>query len=210
MKNIESILFELIENKSFDELNQEEKNLVLSHMNESAYNELYHSNLLAKSISVSTDNSSINPRQKAKVMEHFRQKHARVPIYQKSIALWKVAASFIVSIIGLYLYMNTLKTKSNSPSLAARDTIYIEKSIQGPQIFDTVYIYTKELVQHKLNTKNQAFHSIKDSQTELNPMTESNGLHQLSVIEYNEPINNKKGNSIKDDSLINSIGFATL
>jgi hypothetical protein len=210
MKNIESILFELNDHKSFDELNQEEKTLVLNQMSESAYNELYLSNLLAKSISLSADKYKINSNQKEKVMEHFKQKQSSIPIYQTPIALWKVAASFIVSMMGLYLYMNSLKTSNYSHSLATSDTIYIEKNIQGPQIFDTVYIYTKELVQNKLSKKTKNEFSTKSSQNEINPMPEYSGLHQLSVSEFNEPINNKKGNSIKEDSLISSIGFATL
>lgn len=210
MKNIESILFELIDHKSFDELNQEEKTLVLNQMSESAYNELYQSNLLAKSISLSAGKSKINTNQKEKVMEHFRQKQSSIPIYQTPIALWKVAASFIVSMIGLYLYMNSLKTSNYSHSLATSDTVYIEKNIQGPQIFDTVYIYTKELVHNKLYNKNKPSMSTDITQKEYHPLSEYSGLHQLSVTEYNEPINNKKGNSIKEDSLISSIGFATL
>ncbi len=210
MKNIESTLFELIENKAFDELNQEEKNLVLSQMNESDYSALYQSNLLAKSISFGEDKSNINTNQKEKVMAHFRQKQSQVSILQQPIALWKVAASFVVSMMGLYLYMNTMKTTNNSNFLASKDTVYIEKNIPGPQIFDTVYIYTKELVQNKLNKKNKPLMSTDITQKEYHPMPEYSGLHQLSVTEYNEPINNKKGNSIKEDSLISSIGFATL
>jgi hypothetical protein len=210
MENIPNIIFELLAQKPFSELSEQEKEQVLPYLDAAAYEELRSATLLGNTMQLKQDKISINKQQKVQLMERLQQKNQKDLWYNTMVPIWKVAALFLVFFGLSYLSFFRKKSVSSSSLLAQIDTVYIEKNIPAEKIYDTVYlsVKTKDYSQSKGVEKQEEELENKDTFQMSLPL--QMGLNTLSVTDYNKSINNKKGRSIKDDSLVSTIGFVTL
>lgn len=209
MKNIPSAIFDLVATKPFDELTETEKKLVLSHITELDYNELHEGALITNSIVFTEGISEDNKERKELVLNSFKRKNTKLNVLHTPIALWKVAASFLITTACMYWYFNSKNVVNKNAYLTLADTVYIEKQIQGPTVFDTVYLPLEKNAVTKLVSKSGLTKSVATKQHDYETVANT-GLNRLSVSDLENNINSKKGKNIKEDSLISNLGFATL
>lgn len=211
MENIPSPIFDLVNQKDFETLTAQEKAKVLAYLNEEEYNELRQGVLLSEALVFNEQQVPDNDAQKELLLNRLKQKHHAIMWWQTPVALWKVAASFLLfGLIG-YFYINAKTGQSRTPLLAHADTVYLEKLLPAEKVYDTVYLKQAVNVVKREKPK-QADYQTQQSrqQPEDNILPSVNNLNLLSVSDYDKVINNKKGKSIKDDTLITTIGFVTL
>jgi hypothetical protein len=210
MENIPNIIFELLAQKPFRQLSEQERVQVLPYIDALAYEELRSATLLGKAMQLNQDKWNSNAQQKAQLMERLKQKNQKGLWYNKQIPLWKVVALFLAFMGLLYLSFFMRKPVSSGSLLAQIDTVYIERNIPAEKIYDTLYlsIKTKDHSQSKTIIKQEEKLANRDSFPISVPS--QMGLNTLSVADYNKSINSKTGKSIKDDSLVSTIGFVTL
>lgn len=215
MENIPSFIFDLVNQKDFETLTAQEKAKVLAYLNEEEYNELRQGVLLSEALVFNEQQISSNNAQKELLLHRLKQKHQPFMWWQTPVALWKVAASFLLfGLIG-YFYINAKTGYNNKKVFAQTDTVYLEKLLPAEKVYDTVYLEQREGILRHEKPKQQAanYEAQQDEEKELvndNALPNVNNLNLLSVGDYDKAINNKKGKSIKDDTLITTIGFVTL
>ena len=213
MENIPSPIFDLVNQKDFETLTTQEKAKVLAYLSEDEYNELRQGVLLSEALVFNEQQIPGNDAQKELLLRRLKQKHNAFMWWQMPVALWKVAASFLLfGLIG-YFSINAKTGHNNKNLLAQTGTVYLEKLLPAEKVYDTVYLkQTVSAVKHE-SPKQQAvtYKTPQNHQSvEDNALPNVNNLNLLSVSDYDKAINNKKGKSIKDDTLITTIGFVTL
>lgn len=210
MENIPNIIFELLAQKPFRQLSEQEREQVLPYLDALAYEELRSATLLGKAMQLNQDKWNSNAQQKAQLMERLKQKNQKGIWYNKQIPLWKVAALFLAFLGLLYLSFFMRKPVSSNSFLAQIDTVYIERNIPAEKKYDTIYlsVKTKDHSQSKTIIKQEE--KLENSDSFPISVPSQMGLNTLSVTDYNKSINSKTGKSIKDDSLVSTIGFVTL
>jgi hypothetical protein len=87
------------------------------------------------------------------------------------------------------------------------DTVFVEKEIPGEKIHDTVYIEYERKQKRNLEHLPVDYSSLPKQEINIPTM---NDINIIGIKEKDKPVNNAKGNSIKDDSLINAFQFVTL
>ncbi len=207
MENIPNIIFELLAQKPFNQLSEQEREQVLPYLDALAYEELRSATLLGKAMQLNQDNWSSNAQQKAQLMERLKQKGVW---YNKQIPLWKVAALFLSFMGLLYLSFFMRKPVSSGSFLAQIDTVYIERNIPTEKIYDTIYLSVKTKDHSQSKTIGKQDERLENRDSFPISVPSQMGLNTLSVTDYNKSINSKTGKSIKDDSLVSTIGFVTL
>ncbi len=208
MEQIPNIILDLLMTKSFDQLSASEKKEVFQWMDEANYKRLFEANQLLNHVAFNENDLNTNAKNKAILIEKIRDKSRKKSIAFYPIALWKVAASFLLfgNVAYFYLHYNV---KTDQPVyLTNTDTIYIERAnfLQDTQTYfhDTVgKLFYKD-------DSNKAKNHATYAQANVYGNDPNSETHQLSVSDYEKKLNNKKGSSIKDDSLIQTIGFTTL
>ncbi|MES2379924.1 MAG: hypothetical protein V4538_02710 [Bacteroidota bacterium] len=213
MENIPSPIFDLVNQKDFEALTTQEKVKVLAYLSEEEYNELRQGVLLSEALVFNEQQIPSNDAQKELLLHRLKQKHNAFMWWQTPVALWKVAASFLLFGLMGYFYLHTKTGQNNKSLLAQTDTVYLEKLLPAEKIYDTVYLkQTVSAVKHEKPKQQAASYETPQNQqsVEDNALPNVNNLNLLSVSDYDKAINNKKGKSIKDDTLITMIGFVTL
>lgn len=211
MESIPNHLFDLLNEKDFEELTPEEQSDVLAYMDKQTYTSMHIAALAAKSF-FKEEPVMVNPNQLHHLLKKVEVKQYKTPtiVWNKPIALWKAAAIFLL--LGGGWLIHTLATKNLTPQttfITQLDTVFVEKEIPGETIHDTVYI---EYERKQQRTKKH--HELPIEYSSL-PIQEVNipamsDVNIVGVQEKDKPANTIKGNSIKDDSLINAFGFVTL
>ncbi len=213
MENIPSFIFDLVNQKDFETLTAPEKTKVLAYLSEEEYNELRQGVLLSEAVVFNEQQIPGNDAQKELLLRRLKQKHQPFMWWQTPVALWKVAASFLLfGLIG-YFYINAKTGHTNKKVLAQTDTVYLEKLLPAEKVYDTVYLkQTVTAVRHEKPKQQTASYRTPQNQQSVddNALPGVNNLNLLSVSDYDKVINNKKGKSMKDDTLITTIGFVTL
>jgi hypothetical protein len=155
---------------------------------------------------------TINSKQLDILLKKVDAKQHKTPsiVWNKPIALWKAAAIFLL--LGGGWLIHTLATKNLPPQttfITQLDTVFVEKEIPGETIHDTVYIeYERKQQRAKKHQELPIeYSSIPAQEVNIPAMSDVN---IVGVKEKDKPANTIKGNSIKDDSLINAFGFVTL
>jgi hypothetical protein len=129
-------------------------------------------------------------------------------VWNRPIALWKAAALFLLLGGGWLVFVLTNKnTVIQTSYITKLDTVFVEKEIPGEKIHDTVYIEYER--KQKRNLEHLPIDNSSLPKQEINIPT-MNDINIIGIKEKDKPVNNAKGNSIKDDSLINAFQFVTL
>ncbi len=210
MENIPSIIFDLLGKKPFEQLTEQEKTLMLQHLNEAEYEELRNATLLSHSFKINEEKLPANNKQKDLLMSRFRQKNKNVALIYRPIVLWKVAASFLLILGICYFYVSLKNMNTNIQYLSQVDTIYIDKIVPAEKIFDTIYLNQIPKIRGGKKQAREVNDESEMTNSENIVIENNSGLNALSISDYDNPINNKKGKSIKEDSLISAFGFVTL
>lgn len=212
MESIPNHLFDLLNEKDFEELTLEEQSNVLLHMDKQTYTSMHKAAVAAYAFFEEEEPLILNPNQLQNLLKKAEDKQYNMPtlVWNKPIALWKAAAIFLL--LGGGWFIHTLATKNlphRTSFITQLDTVFVEKEIPGEIIHDTVYIeYERKQQRNKKHHQLPIEYSSIPKQ-EVNIPTMSD-VNIVGMQEKDEPANRIKGNSIKDDSLINAFGFVSL
>jgi hypothetical protein len=214
MEHIPNHLFDLLDQKDFKTLNAEEQASVLACMDEQTYTSMRNATIVSHRYFEDEQSEVVNPKQLQYLLNKVdaQQAHETGIVWNKPIAMWKVAAMFLLLGGGWLVFMLANQHKVVHTSYITQlDTVFVEKEVPAEKIHDTVYIEYERKHQRKQMHPEERL----PSESYSTPVRETNivSISDVNIVhlkEKDEPINNKKGNSIKDDSLINAFGFVTL
>lgn len=214
MEHIPEHLFDLLNEKDFGALNAAEKASVLSCMDEQTYTSMHKASVFSHRYFEDEQPPKVNPKQLQYLLAKVdaQQPHTPAIVWNKPIALWKVASMFILLGGGWLVFILANQQKVVHTSYITQlDTVFVEKEIPAEKIHDTVYIeyerkHQRQQVHHEERLPSESY----STQVQETNIVSISDVNIVNVKEKDEPINNKKGNSIKDDSLINAFGFVTL
>lgn len=140
-EHIPPIIFDWIEERAFASLSTTEKAMVLEHLSEYEYNELY---LSAFYIRKSMEAGSTSGQQPVKLslLKTFDHTHSgRHRILPFMNMFWKVAAVFLLFMTGWLCHYLSGYRQNPSEIMADADTLYItQKTSDLMSIFDTIHI----------------------------------------------------------------------
>lgn len=209
MNHIPDELFNLLENKNWQALLDNEKAFVLKFISEEEYIEMHHA-------FVETElHFKKNQQQKApdKIVKNLTEIYHNNYQKSKMIPIWQAAAVFIGMIgISIYFYTHQKIVEKKIVSII-HDTLYVPQmaSLQT-KITDTVIVYKYINGSKNITTMNSN-----------NELVEQNYENNTNEIEITVPLirtmspetilsNSKiiKNKSIKEDSLVQKIGFASI
>lgn len=214
MENIPNHLFDLLNEKDFQKLTAEEQASVLAHMDEHTYTSMRTASVFSHQFFKEEETVKANPVHLQQLLKKVEAKHLTEPtiVWNKPVALWKVAALFLLLGGGWMVFILANKNQVvRTAYITQLDTVFVEKEIPAQKIHDTVYIE----YERKQQRQNKHHEERLPTEYSSNPAQEVNippitDMNIVGLKEKDEPVNNKKGKSIKDDSLINAFGFVTL
>ncbi|MES2558805.1 MAG: hypothetical protein V4590_03640 [Bacteroidota bacterium] len=214
MEHIPDHLFDLLNQKDFQALNPEEQSSVLAVMDEPTYASMRKASVVSRQFFAEEKSTPVKPEYLQQLLKkaEAKQQHEPTIVWNKPIALWKVASLFLLLGGGWMVFMLANKNQVVRTSYITQlDTVFVEKEVPGEKIHDTVYIEyeRKQQRQHTRgeNRSHKDYSSVPTGDASLPVISDVNIVR---IKEKDEPINNSKGNSIKDDSLINAFRFVTL
>jgi hypothetical protein len=210
MEHIPDYLFDLLNQKDFDELTSEEHSIVLSIMDKDTYSSMRAASHAARQFLEDEYPVFIPSNQLDQILKEVERKKMDEPtiVWNRPIALWKAAALFLLLGGGWLVFVLTNKnTVIQTSYITKLDTVFVEKEIPGEKIHDTVYIEYER--KQKRNLEHLPIDNSSLPKQEINIPT-MNDINIIGIKEKDKPVNNAKGNSIKDDSLIQSFKFVTL
>lgn len=220
MKNESKLPVEIIEwsgSKSFASLSAVEQNFVKKFISEEEYNEVFNTQ---KEVALyynedKTLNPSLNVKQK--LDDAFRKKHAEPKsLWLQPVALWKVAAVFLVVFSASCLYLKKNAGSQSSTSLLVHDTIFVEKKIEAiKHILDTVVEYRyagtlKESARKRSKAVFEAVDERKDTAILWRTRNENIGIRTLQPEDLIKELPNNNGKSMQEDELVKRFSYAKI
>lgn len=210
---------ELLEQKAFEELSEDEKSFVLDHLTEAEYREQHHLLWVVKK-ELTEEAKTLHAKNQIRLnalealrMKQKKKKSKVIPLWLNyKIPLWSaVAAILLVFILTTPLIINTeINENRTKDRLAMRDTIYIEKLVNdtieiakpADTIIKIVYAPRKASSPFKEVTKTPEF----------SPKTKSiiplENEFISSFEEVGSPLlleNSKTGKSLSEDPIARSV-----
>ncbi|MEZ4805288.1 MAG: hypothetical protein R2852_07350 [Bacteroidia bacterium] len=207
-KMIPEEIFDYLEDYTFDELNLQQKELVLKAMTAEEYMELF-SVISELKIKKQSDGHAIKESNIASLMQAFESKHTTASKSKKVVYMqwWNIAAVLVLGSL-LAVFLNTFNKKTLETGLTLKpdiDTIYVTKLIASESpIADTVFVEVPVYKKSKSRYKKVEMASTDETRGIFPPSE-----HVVSLDEINDLANIQKGNSLKEESLLKEIGMFT-
>lgn len=211
MNQLPNFIFELAKLKDFDQLNEHEKKEVLQYLSREDYIQMREGTLILKPFEFNSNQLTEKHENKLALMQLLKTKKKRHQWQNTPIELWKVAASFVLLLMIGALFLKTNLKNEKLVYLTTNDTIYIKQSPLLDTIFksivkyDTIYKKSKENTIHTNSSPTEI-----SSNYAIEQILSYDAIQAVKIETYGSTLNNKKGKNIKDDSLIQMIGFTTL
>ena len=210
-EHLPSEIFDWIETKAYSKLTDEQKQLVLKHLSEADYTQLFQA---AESLKTSINFESMDDtNSKNLLLSHFNKHHKTAKLVSlpgKRLVIWQAAAAVLFLVSGWLGYqLVDFKTQTISEQVAMVDTVYVDREVKTPAdvIHDTVILYkylNRKSAENTVNTP--AKETTKPSELPLN----SGEMQVMSLEELNNTANKRRHNSMKDDSLLKKFGFVAM
>jgi hypothetical protein len=183
-------IVELLESKNFEELSRSEKEMVLSEISEAEYIRRRNILFLAKKLQEKEKNISPNPLIKKQLMERmFIDSPVRVPLWQRSVPAWAMAASLCAVMLLSWFLMQ--KTNSNPPIFVEKKVILHDTIFQEINVPSIKYVTKTE----KIYIETEDFFNIHREEKNMNYL-------EYSPVNFAEnDILTSKGQSMAEDSL---------
>lgn len=205
-ENIPNEIFDWINTFSYQELNPKQQMFVSHWFSPNTYNLIHQ---VAKHASEENTRLSRKSSIKHHLLNKFELKYQSISWHQKAIPWWQPATIIILLLAIISSLLVKQKPTNNRNLLALTDTIYIEKQMESAPIYihDTVYLNEKKTM--KLEGKTTVLSEYKEHKTYKNTTIPNHILVQgIDALESTS--NQIKGNSLKDDTLLNTYGFVRL
>ncbi|TNE79204.1 MAG: hypothetical protein EP332_11950 [Bacteroidetes bacterium] len=199
-------IYEWLENRSFEQLNQHEQKTVLLEMSAQDYNDMHQAIRL-----LDGQNTQHSTRGKEAVWENIthelKEKRNPVPVWLSyRMPVGWAATVFLAMAFGFaVLYFSETPPAQTETKQILHDTLLVEVPVkESVLVHDTVYLTKKES-----EAKPKAeIAEVKPNQT-VNASLEPE-LHIEMLSDSKKPANELKGNSLHYDSLAAKIGFVCL
>lgn len=211
MNHLPNRIFELAQQKSFNALTETEVKEVLTYIRKTDYNDLHEGAKLGRLLEYKSPQANSQYTKKLELIKKLKAQPSNQNLLDYPIALWKVAASLLLILLigGIYLRSNLIPKQTIY--VASIDTLYIDK----PALIDTIIervIFHDTLFKDKIIMNDESMSYKKAIAIKSNEpyLLETGSIQQLKVTALGSELNSKKGKNIKDDTLINKIGFTTL
>ena len=199
MKNTDvlpDIIAELIQHKTFEELNESEKNLVLQYMAKEDYQDYSIASQLLKIDFQDESIDEIPP-----IFHQTFKSKSETKNHVLHIKAWQLAASLIL-ISSLWIFSLKLKSNPDSFSQLKRDTIYLTQQLPAEvvKVHDTVFIQNTVITEKKksIQKKDTAFLQTQPS------------IEELQIDQLNAVRNKRKNKGIKGDTLLKNFEFVRI
>jgi len=204
-------ILDWLEEKEFASLTNDERQQVLQYFSEEEYIDLH---AVRQSIRLNNPLGAITGREKSEkeLLKLLRMRKTNKVISLKKVVIWQAAAIalFIVSGV-LTFYMFSFRNAGGSSIMAITDTVYLNHDAvaQPVVIHDTFYIDLKEKAYKPHRIKQQRI-SAPAYTTKKRLLHDSTAAAVARSGHIQTSADAKKGNSIKDDSLVRKYSFVTL
>lgn len=207
-------IYDLIEAKDFEKLNDDEKEFVLQNLTKAEFCNMREAQkLLGDSLKIK--NELLPPAYiKSNLQQAFKEKTNINPILfivRKNVwDLMKVAAVLILVFSSAFAIQKYLSNSiNNTVYITKHDTIYVDNSTEVVKVFDTVIVYksiSSDIASRKSKT---TYDDVKSSDTSvILPSIKYFGIENLRNLRENAI--NKLGRSAAEDSLLRNIGFVRM
>jgi hypothetical protein len=220
MEHIPSYIFDWIESKHFDSLTESQRHEVTAWMTKEEYNELHRAAAGVKELKEEQPQPAIATREAlltAFDKRYIQPERQAKSIFFYSVPLWKVAAVFLLFGGGALWIILETRFHNAVSYITIKDTVYVPSYTANDEtikVKDTVYLpgdgsgkrtAKKTVVRHRVTVVSEEKLESTTSKVASLPGTNS------SFIKDKDALSNKpKGNSLKDDTLLQKFRFIGL
>jgi hypothetical protein len=207
-------IYDLIEAKDFEKLNDFEKEFVLQHMTKADFCNMREAKKILGD-SIKNQKDIVLPTYiKSNLQQAFKEKTNSNPflftVRRNVWDLMKVAAVLILVFSSAFVIQKYLSNRiDNTVYITKHDTIYVDNSTEVVKVFDTVIVYksiSSDIASRKSKTTYDDVKSIDTSV--ILPSVTNFGIENLRNLRENAI--NKLGRSAAEDSLLKNIGFVRM
>lgn len=207
-------ILELLNQKSYQQLSEIERELVLAHLSESEYIELHQAS--AHSLSYFKDEIKPSEMVRLQLAKAFAEQHQKpVSVFHYRIEIWKIAAILIpLFFAGIWTFNRQLSAQQLA-GIVVRDTIFVQQKIKDVQhIIDTVIEYRELAVKQKVKASRKqnidAHYLAQDTNLYRLQQQLNIGIRTLQAEDLNKSLEPKNGKSMEQDELLKHFSFAKI
>ncbi|MBI1307189.1 MAG: hypothetical protein GC181_11355 [Bacteroidetes bacterium] len=202
-------LFDLLLKGEFKTLTPLEKSFVLMHLSEEEFTEMQHVNQLLEKDRTPLTAKGMDAI-KSELLAEFDKKHGKHSSI-RPLRFWQAAAVILFLLLCGFVFRN-IKNSNNDlmsvgglkvPPKLIHDTVYMVQKTSPPEmqiVHDTLFVFKNEKHKGKIESQDKS-----SGLSEIGSDIFVRGADQV-----NEECNRLKGNSLKDDSLVQRFGFVSL
>lgn len=208
-KEINEQVFDWIEERSFSELTTTEKEVVLQCMTANEYDEIYSANNQLRQFQ-KDEKADRQAKTKVALLNKIEKENykSKTPIFLWQTNIWTRAASWII-LVALGWLLNWIisgPTKNEVITQLQIDTIYLDRTPKPQMVFADSTPQKPEYPSNAaFGLKRKTYISGVQSKK-----IEMDDLELLTLDKINETKNQSKGNSLRDDTLLNSFQVVSL
>lgn len=205
MNHIPDQLFNLLENKSWQELNETEKIYVLKHLTEDEYINL-HQLFFATQTIQKANHVEVPASIKRNLDKAFKKEHQKTLM----IPLWQAAAVFLIVFGAMMYYTLNLKNIEKGMVQTIHDTLYVPQIVESKsKTIDTLVVYkyveNKQLERRERKSEN-VVRNISSNHMDM-PVAL---IRTLDAEEIKSSLKRVKNKSMQEDTLYHKIGYASI
>ncbi|MCG9879544.1 MAG: hypothetical protein MH472_03000 [Bacteroidia bacterium] len=202
-ENIPSELFDWLNQSSFEQLNTEQQKTALTWFSPEEYNSLH---LASKTVTEEEQKIQRNANRKQQLLHYFESTHRKNETKFYHLSWIKIAALFLALLGIQFMWTKVYFGKQESQHICKIDTQYVYTQMPNNPIYyyDTVYLTSQSNTKEKSSSRKQQASGQKDNFISLPEMK----IKDFS--ELNAEANQIRGNSLKDDTLLNTYSLVRL
>jgi hypothetical protein len=218
IKNIPDEILNLVQNQSYDQLDESELGIVNQFLSLEEYTDLHNAYIHSKAFFIQDESMEPSVQIKENLLKSFREKNKkRVEVKMNPflirVSLWKVAAVFI-GLFGLSYFVIIKNIKGSTEILytSIHDTIRVpvlipEQSIPVSSVKEVLH---KKLENNKRTSNHKPINNSSGRNLNSNnqPKVDS-GIRSLDPGDLKQGIK-PKGKTMKEDPLVNRFSFARI
>lgn len=215
MENLPEKLFELLEQKAFNELSNSEKDFVLKHVSLEEYTTLHLAAKVSQEFYNADKKRQVSSAVSKKIRSSFYSRQGQKNQEQtSSLIYWRAAAAVLLVLCSTLAYFtfNQNKLKTEMVYVPVHDTVFIKQVVQEKKLFaDTLPINRVKNTRPKEVQLSKALLAIEVNRAhQEHPVSEfiSSDINTISPSEISEDKIRLSGKSMSEDSLLRYFRFA--
>ena len=208
MNQIPNEIFNLVESKAWSALDDNEKAVVLKHLNMEEYNNLHEIFMSTVALNEREQHLNLPATIKENLDKAFKKQHQK----NMMIPLWQAAAVFLMMMGGFAYYFFHHSAIEKVIVNTIHDTLYVPQLVSTEiKKTDTVIVYRYVNSNQSGNNKNSQFNEQANVKEINNVMAMPvSQIRTLNEEEIKRSIKNAKNKSMLEDTLYHKIGYASI